>query len=261
MKTSSITALVCEIKKKRVAVIGIDGYLGVGKTTIAALLSRRLGYTCIHLDDYLDPGKGRFIDNLDIASLEQAVRVRPLIIEGLCLMEVLNRLYVHAELLIFVSGINASRNTKDSRLFDEVDRYFQKYLPSETAGVIFSMNDYTRNSSDEVDIAYIKAKTAVSIVLAIGGILSILVGALVFVLGLESGDTALIKLAGVEVSAKGIGGVILVTSAVWAYLAYLARPIYRRRREIKETTKDDGTIERHEFESSTQALARPERDA
>ena len=70
---------------KRAAVIGVNGNPGVGKTTVAALLSRYLGYSCVHLDDYLDPGKGQFVDNLDIASLAQAIRVRPIIIEGLCL--------------------------------------------------------------------------------------------------------------------------------------------------------------------------------
>ena len=85
MEIASITALVREVKKKRAAVIEVDGNPGVGKTTVAALLSRYLGYTCVHLDDYLDPGKGQFVDNLDIASLAQAIRVRPIIIEGLCL--------------------------------------------------------------------------------------------------------------------------------------------------------------------------------
>ena len=64
MEIASITALVREVKKQRAAVIGVDGNPGVGKMTVAALLSRYLGYTCVHLDDYLDPGKGQFVDNL-----------------------------------------------------------------------------------------------------------------------------------------------------------------------------------------------------
>ncbi|MGI0025456.1 MAG: hypothetical protein ACREA4_09990, partial [Nitrososphaera sp.] len=258
MEEASIIELARALKEKAAATIGIDGYLGAGKTTVAKTLSRQTGYRCVHLDQYLDPRKGGFLDNLDLATLKMAIEERPLIIEGLCLLKVLAQLQANVDFLVFVVGLRPDRKELDKKVFDEADMYLQAYRPTQKADVIFNMDRYNSNQSNEIDIAYIKAKTAISIVLAVGGILSILVGALVFVLGLQGGDTALIKVAGVEISAKGVGGVTLGTSAVWAYLAYLARPKYSRKREVKESKKNDGSFERHEFESSTQIDARPE---
>lgn len=240
----------------------MDGYLGAGKTAVATRLSLQTGYACIHLDDYLNPKKGGFVENLDLSSIKNASRgKRPLIIEGLCLLEVLGRLQINVDFLVYVTGIRPSRADLDKQVFDETDGYLQAHRPAIRAEVIFNMDKFNSNLSNEIDVAYIKAKTAISVVLAMGGILSILVGALVFVLGLQSGDSALIKIAGAEISAKGIGGVILVTSAAWAYLAYLARPQYSKKREVKESRKNDGSFERREFESSTQTQLRADKNA
>ena len=258
MDVGSIIELTHVLKSKAEVVIGIDGYLGAGKTTVANELSRKLGYRCIHIDEYLEPHQSDYFKNLDLTSLKAATDQRPLIIEGLCLLKVLDQLQVNVDFLVFVMGIGPNRKKMDKNLFDEADNYILSYRPTQKADIIFNMNEHNDNQSSQVDIAYIKAKSAISIVLAIGGILSILVGALVFVLGLQGGDTALIKIAGIEVSAKGIGGVILGTSAVWAYLAYLARPKYSRRREISESRNNDGSFVRREFESSTQTVARPD---
>jgi hypothetical protein len=261
MEANSITALSKEVSLGKFSIIAIDGHLGVGKTTIAKLLSNQLGFECIHLDNFLSQGKGLFVKNLDFLSLKLVLRKRPVLIEGICMLEVLEKLDVSADLVIYVNGAHAERSDFDGKLFDELSAYTQRYNPLQMAGVIFNMNEFQGASSDAVDIAYIKAKTIVSVTLAIGGILSILVGALVFVLGLESADTALIKLAGIELSAKGIGGVILITSAVWAYIAYLARPIYRRQHQTKEITNSDGTVEKTEFVSTTQMSVRNSDDA
>jgi hypothetical protein len=257
MAANTITELAHAIEKSGATIIGIDGYFGVGKTSLAISLSRQTGYGCIHLDDYLEPKKGSFVENLDLLALKEAINERPLIIEGICLLEVLCRLQINSDFLVYVVGIRPSHKKIDKIIFEEINKYLQAYRPTQRADVIFNMDKYNGNSSTEIDIAYIKAQTAISIVLAVGGILSILVGALVFTLGLQAGDTALIKVAGAEISAKGIGGVILGTSAAWAYFSYLSRPKYNRTREIKESKKNDGSFERHEFESSTQETVRP----
>ena len=209
MEVTSIYDLAHAVENRCASIIGVDGYLGAGKTTVAMQLAEQIGYACVHLDDYLDPKHGGFVENINLSALNKALRVkRPLIIEGLCLLEVLDRLQVNVDFLVYVTGIGPSSTDCDKKVFDETNGYFQTYRPAIKADVIFNMDKYKSNSSNEIDIAYIKAKTAIAIVLAVGGILSILVGALVFVLGLQSGDSALIKVAGAEVSAKGIGGVI-----------------------------------------------------
>lgn len=257
MTANTITELSHAIKNSGATIIGVDGYLGVGKTSLAIGLARQTGYGCIHLDNYLEPQKGSFVKNLNLLTLKEAINQRPLIIEGICLLEVLCRLNINSDFLVYVAGVGASHKKIDKIIFDEVDKYLKIYRPTQKADVIFNMDKYNTNSSNEIDIAYIKAQTAISIVLAAGGILSILVGALVFTLGLQAGDTALIKVSGAEISAKGIGGVILATSAAWAYFSYLSKPQYNRTREIKESKKNDGSFERHEFESRTQVRVRP----
>lgn len=239
-------------------VIGVDGGLGAGKSTLAGELSRRLGFQCIHLDDYLEPHKGRYFENIDMASLQSSITAKPTIIEGICLVKVLQALGIKEYFSIYVPGVSPAENPKDRLLLEEIAEYFLTYRPQQSAEVIYTMNDEGRGSSAEIDIVFIKAKTAISIVLAIGGILSILVGALIIAIGAQSSDTAVIKFSGIEISAKGIGGVILMTSAIWAYLAYMARPQYSRKREVKESKKSDGTYEKHELESSTVMQARPE---
>jgi len=42
-------------------------------------------------------------------------------------------------------------------------------------------------------------------------------------------DSDIFKVLGAEISAKDIGGIILAASAVWAYLAYRSRAVYRHK--------------------------------
>ena len=107
----------------------------------------------------------------------------------------------------------------------------------------------------DVDIAYVKSRTLFSALLALGGIISIIVGAILLNSGLQRDDSAAFKILGSEISAKGIGGVILTTSAVWAYLAYRSRPVYRHKKETKKKIGADGSVEEWETESSTRAIA------
>ena len=109
METTSIYELSREITKRRLSIIAIDGHLGVGKTTVANLLSSQLGFECIHLDSYLTYGKSRFVEYLDYSSLEKATSRRPILIEGICLLEVLKKLNISAELFIYIDGLKAKR--------------------------------------------------------------------------------------------------------------------------------------------------------
>ena len=169
MKISTAEDLCAEVSRKKASIIAVDGNPGVGKSTIATAISKYFGYICVHLDDYLDVGKGRFVANLNILRLENAVLKggRPIIIEGLCLLEVLEKLGIQPDLVIYVKGMYAKCNKLDSMLFDEVEAYLSDYLPQQKADIIFNMNEYNKSSTVELDIAYIKAKTIISVVLAI----------------------------------------------------------------------------------------------
>jgi hypothetical protein len=113
------------------------------------------------------------------------------------------------------------------------------------------------SNSFDVDIAFIRSKTQVVIALICGGLAQTVCGAVMLALGANQQGTASLKLLGVEVSASGLGGIVLATSVLWGYFAYQARPKYSRTTESKSTTRPDGTVEIHEFQSSTQTVASP----
>jgi hypothetical protein len=112
----------------------------------------------------------------------------------------------------------------------------------------------TRN---EIDVAYIHSRTFISVVLAVGGLLQTVTGAVLLNSGLSQNATATIKLMGIEISATSLGAVVLCTSAVWGYLSYLARPQYSRRTESRKVTRPDGSKEEVEWQAHTQ----PHREA
>lgn len=55
------------------------------------------------------------------------------------------------------------------------------------------------------------------------------------------------------------GAVIMATSSVWGYLAFLAGPKFARRNELRRTENPDGSIETQEIDSSTMIATAPER--
>jgi len=77
----------------------------------------------------------------------------------------------------------------------------------------------------DIDIAFIQAKTKLAVALAIGGMLALAVGLTVLLYGVVGQDHTLVKAANFEVSASGLGGVIMTTSVLWAFFSYKCRPI------------------------------------
>jgi len=80
------------------------------------------------------------------------------------------------------------------------------------------------SNSFDVDIAHIRARTVISLVLAVGAMAQAVGSAMLLNAGLNPQGTALLKIMGVDVSTATVGALALCTSALWAYLAYLARP-------------------------------------
>lgn len=108
----------------------------------------------------------------------------------------------------------------------------------------------------DVDIAYIKAKTIASTALVFGGIVASVVGAFVLTNETQAENSAVLPILGTEVTAKGIGAIIISSSAPWAYFAYLARPNYSQTKENRISFKADGTHSNYLFESATMCSAR-----
>jgi hypothetical protein len=194
--------------------------------------------------------------------LERAIRDAglPVILEGVCLLDVLNKLYLCPELHFFIFRNGRSPYRTNSIVVKEVDEYIRRTSAPTMSTRTLNMKDAGTNQLD-VDIAYLKYKTVVSVILSIGGISALVVGAYVMTSGINSQDSAVFKLLGAEVSAEGIGSVILASSVFWAYFAYLARPKYSRTKETRNMTGSDGSKSTYEFESSTMVVTAAKKDS
>jgi len=108
-------------------------------------------------------------------------------------------------------------------------------------------------SRADIDIAFINAKIKLCLALAAGGMLALVIGLIVLLYGVTGQDQTLIRAAGIEIHASGLGAVIMTTSVVWAFFAYKSRPGYARQREASEKYDSKARLlERHEIEHSTQ---------
>ena len=254
---TTIEKLSKDLKSRKPSIIGIDGPLASGKTILAKQLALEFDFSCIHIDTFLDGKKGKYYSDIKFKELKKQIEssTRPLIIEGACLLKIFDTFKIVPDYLVYIISSVDSYKKKPDQLETEVEEYTQKYLPEKRADLnIRSLNMKTQH---DVDIAYLKFRTIFSSLLALGGIISIIAGILLLHAGLQGSDSAIFKLLGAEISAQGIGGVILTTSAVWAYLAYRSRPVYRHKKETKKSIGSDGAVEEWETESSTRAGINP----
>src|SRR5687768_2272620 len=92
------------IRKDPKGVIAIDGELGAGKSTLANEIAEKLAIPVVHIDFYLSPGKGCYVEALMVGSLERAILDAglPVIIEGACLLDVLDKLHLYPQLHFFI---------------------------------------------------------------------------------------------------------------------------------------------------------------
>lgn len=83
--------------------IGVDGSDGVGKTTLSKTIATRMEFPVLSLDDYLVPKQGGFLEFLQYDRLRDAISTAPcLVIEGVCLLQALERVQVQIDALVYV---------------------------------------------------------------------------------------------------------------------------------------------------------------
>jgi len=102
------------VSARTAEIIGIDGMNGSGKTCVA----RKLSFPHVNVDDFLVRNEGSFLRNVKYGELEthiQVLRARntPVIVEGVCLLDVLDRLHLRADCLIYIKRIGASGTWHD----------------------------------------------------------------------------------------------------------------------------------------------------
>ena len=121
--------------------IGIDGVDGVGKSPLARFLSWQLGMPSVETDMFLK--KGETFPSLRYNELKNLVDFRhsldrPIIIEGLYLLEVLDHLEIDPEIFIYVT----SKDFEGSFSFKKgLEEYRDKYKPQEKANYIYECSE------------------------------------------------------------------------------------------------------------------------
>lgn len=251
-----------QVRPKQVRLVGVDGWPGAGKSTLAKALARRLGARWLQVDAFVLRYAGSYREGVDGRALGASMGRGSVIVDGLLLRDILDDLDMTPDLWIWVPPRGEVWIPPD--LQAELVEYRFRRQPFADADYVLKHTPQLMDPNQaEVDVAFIRAKTQLSIVIALGGMLALIVGLVVLVWGSDREGVAQIELpGGIKFSASGLGGVIMMTSAVWAYFAYRARPGYATRREVRERRVLDGgasvegegpVVERHTVESSTVA--------
>jgi hypothetical protein len=172
--TEGLTELLEKIKKQLLlpkgVLLGIDGANGAGKTSLAEKIIEYLPAAIIHIDDFLEKNQGSYLDYIRYGDIEKAlIEWRRqggglCIIEGVCLLEVVNKIHFEPDFLIYIKLYNGTGDWVDASVCDisislnnilhsidtaenrpgignfdrELARYHHKYHPIEKADWIFS---------------------------------------------------------------------------------------------------------------------------
>ena len=114
--------------------IGIDGVTGWGKTSTACWIAWQFGMPCVHLDFYTDDGTRmlttfaaevkRLIDRR--VKLER----RPLVVEGILLLEALEATNYKPDFLIFMEG------KPQGSMTERIKTYRSRYQPHSIANFV-----------------------------------------------------------------------------------------------------------------------------
>jgi uridine kinase len=132
--------------ERKPLLFGIDGKAGVGKTSLSNWLAWQLGMPAIHLDLFVvqqnmvaGPIARR---SADLDRCMKARGDRPIIVEGVLLLEALEEVGRFADFLIFVDEQPSARvrppdsdliDTREFSLTNQIGRYFSRRSPADRA--------------------------------------------------------------------------------------------------------------------------------
>lgn len=129
IETSEITQISTRLKSGKFRLIGIDGKEGSGKSTLASQLVKIFGFCHINLDLYLDKNRGGFVEHIryDLLQAELKYLTKPIIIEGVCLLAVLQKLNRVHDMLIYVKRMD-DKNTWDDESECDVHGDIEQFI-------------------------------------------------------------------------------------------------------------------------------------
>jgi uridine kinase len=124
MNYRNIDDLIKEIQSAKI--IGIDGFDGSGKTYLSHEIGKKLNIPVLNLDDYLIKGKESYVEHLKYKEISEFIEKNKnsFIIEGVCLLDVLKKLHLDLDCLIYIKlldedGVWRAEEECDIRAFND----------------------------------------------------------------------------------------------------------------------------------------------
>ncbi|MBI1928061.1 hypothetical protein HYR99_27935 [Candidatus Poribacteria bacterium] len=105
------------------SIIGVDGTTGCGKTTIARQIAQTLNLEHVELDSVLEKHQGGYADYINYHELRRLIDraaqfPRSIVVEGICLLKILDRIQVTPDILIYIKHVNAYGDWYDDRYYE-----------------------------------------------------------------------------------------------------------------------------------------------
>ena len=108
--------------------IGVDGIDGVGKSTLAADLSRRLEFSCYSLDDFVEKNKGRYIPYVQVDKLKERLESQErFVIEGVCLLDAIEKAGESLDCLVYIKRFRHGlwADERECQIEGDVDEFIE----------------------------------------------------------------------------------------------------------------------------------------
>lgn len=160
IETEDVDALEHRMREIRHGLITFDGCMLAGKTELMREVARRLGLQGLDLDDFAERQQGVFVEALRLqeltAAIEQArAKSGVVLLSGICMLEVLERIECESKLTVYVQANNRDGTPDDIDLIgaetgrrpdlieffggleDECFSYHARYRPCNGADVLF----------------------------------------------------------------------------------------------------------------------------
>lgn len=160
IETADVEALEHRMREIRLGLITFDGCMLAGKTELMREIARRLGVQGLDLDDFVERRQGVFVEALKLheltAAIEQArAKSGVVLLSGICMLEVLERIGRESNLTVYVQANNRDGTPDDidligaetgrrpdlieffGELEDECFSYRARYRPHNGADVLF----------------------------------------------------------------------------------------------------------------------------
>lgn len=108
IELNSISELIEAIPVASPKLIGVDGKDGSGKSTTAYEIAKTTGASVVSRDDFIDKGKGTFVDHLRYEEIGAAILNSNglCIVEGVCLLDAIDRLGVTLDIHVYIKRMS-----------------------------------------------------------------------------------------------------------------------------------------------------------